>query len=100
MGNSESTWLILNHTIDFNRVKNTDLDFGKVIFFFLDHPFLALKECYIWVFVFTVVARMSDKHFLETEIHLRENLSGFFILRKISKASYGSKSTFRYKVNI
>lgn len=43
---------------------------------------------------------MSDKHFLETEIHLRENLSGFFILRKISKASYGSKSTFRYKVNI
>lgn len=33
MGNSTSTWLILNSAIDFNRVKITDLGFGKMLFF-------------------------------------------------------------------
>jgi len=47
MGNSASTWLILNSAIDFNRVKITDLDFGKMLVFCLDHPFLVLNQCNI-----------------------------------------------------
>lgn len=30
---------------------------------------------------------MSNKHILKTEVHLRENLSGSFILRKTDKQS-------------
>lgn len=33
MGNSSSVWLITSIAIDFNRVKVTDLGFGKMLFF-------------------------------------------------------------------
>lgn len=33
MGNSASVWLITSIAIDFNRVKVTDLGFGKMLFF-------------------------------------------------------------------